>query len=109
MFSKEIILVVYGEKWLPLLPVFRILLIYGMLKGIMSVCPAVFFLKDKPWLITLFAAVMAATLGALCIPMTSAFGTAGTAWAVVIAGVTANGLALIMTFHLLRPERSKNK
>ena len=109
VFSKEIILIVYGEKWLPLLPVFRILLIFGMLKGIMTVCPAVFFLKNKPWLITLSAAVMAVTLGALCIPMTRAFGTAGTAWAVVIAGVAANVLAIIMTFHLLSPERSKAK
>lgn len=109
VFSKEIVLVVYGAKWLPLLPVFRILLVFGVLKGIMTVCPAVFFLKDKPWLVTLCAAVMAVCLGGLCIPMTKTFGMIGAAWAVVIAGVIANGLAIIMTFYLLSPERSKAK
>jgi PST family polysaccharide transporter/lipopolysaccharide exporter len=107
IFSKAIILVVYGAKWLPLLPVFRILLIFGVIKAIVTTCPAIFFLKDKPWLITVCAAVTAVCLGVLCIPMTRAFGSTGTAWAVVLAGAVGNGLAIGLTYHLLNPGRSE--
>lgn len=107
IFSESLVLAVYGQKWLPLLPIFRILLIFGVLKSIASICPSIFFLKDKPWLVTLCAAVMAVCLGALCLPMTMAFGAAGTAWAVVIAGVMANGLAIMLTFYVLIPGKNR--
>lgn len=103
VFSKAIILLVYGQKWLPLLPLFRVLLLFGIVKAIATVCPAIFFLRRRHWLMAGLAALMAAGLSALCIPLTQAHGTVGTAWAVVTAGVGVHGLALALTFYLLHP------
>ena len=108
LFSKLIVLTIYGEKWLPALPVFQILLIFSVSKGMVSICAPVFFLKGKPWLITLAAAVMVAAFGALCVPLTLAYQTAGTAWAVVLSGVASHALSFVLAFRLLSspPPRS---
>ena len=108
IFSRHIVLILYGEKWLPVLPVFRILLIFGVSKGMVSICAPVFFLKGRPWLITLAAGVMVASFGALCVPLTLAYQTTGTAWAVVLSGVASHALSFLLAFRLLsspaRPE-----
>ena len=101
IFAEPFILILYGKKWLPVLPVFRILLIYGISKGIMSVCPSIFFLKGKPWLISLSTFVMVGCFCVLCIPATIKFHLIGTAWSVVIAALISHGISLILVFTLM--------
>jgi O-antigen/teichoic acid export membrane protein len=86
---------------LPLLPAFQILIIFGVSKGIVTVCPPVFFIAGKPWLITLSAAVMALLFGGMCIPMTVAYGINGTAWSVVMAAVSAHAISIVLAVYLL--------
>lgn len=105
--SRWIVLLVYGEKWMPSLPAFRILLIYGVSKGIVSVVPPVFYINGKPWLLTFCAGIAVAGLAILCIPLTRAYGIEGTAWAVVISGLIAHFLATIMAFAQLKSPAPK--
>lgn len=100
--SRWIVLVVYGEKWLPSLPAFRILLLYGVSKGIVSVVPSIFYINEKPWIITFCGGIAAASLAVLCIPLTRAYGIEGTAWAVVISGLISHFLATVMAFAQLK-------
>jgi O-antigen/teichoic acid export membrane protein len=101
IFSKHIILIIYGKKWLPLLPLFQILLIFGVSKGIVTVCPSVFFIKEKPWIISATTAIMVGCFAILCIPMTNSFNAIGTAWAVVISAILSHGLSFIFALRVL--------
>jgi O-antigen/teichoic acid export membrane protein len=93
--SKFVILTVYGPKWLPILPIFNILIIYGISKSIVMVTPAVFFIKGKQWSMTLCGALTAVALPFICLPLTIKIGLTGTAWAVVmVAGISHIGLVL---------------
>jgi lipopolysaccharide exporter len=101
-FGPIIIRVVYGEKWLAALPAFNVLIIYGASKALVSVCAPVFFIRRKPWMITAATAVMVGAFASLCYPLTAAHGTIGTAWAVVIAGVSGHVVGFILCIYLLR-------
>lgn len=100
-FSKFIIIAIYGPKWLPILPVFNILILYGVSKSILMITPAVYFLKGKQWSMTLCGAITAAALPILCLPLTARIGLTGTAWAVVIIACTSHIGLIIYSFKLL--------
>jgi len=100
LFAKIFILIVYGEKWLPVLPVFRILLIYGVSKSIVSACQPVFFLKDKPWLASINTLIMVVIFSSLCIPFTKMYGIEGTAWSVVTGALVAHVISVVQAFSL---------
>jgi len=107
--SKAIIWVIYGEKWLPAVPVFKVLIIFGISKGIVSVCAPVFFIRDRPWLITLSLGFMTAFFAVLCYPMTRSFGILGTAWAVVISGLISHGVAFVLSLKLISAGNSQQR
>jgi len=100
-FSEELIRILYGERWLPILPVFHILLIFGVSKGLISVLPTLFFLEGKPWIITLTSFVMTAIFGLSCIPMTLSLGLEGMAWTIVFSAVTSHTLSFGIALYLL--------
>lgn len=104
--ARPFVLIVYGERWLPVLPVFRILIIFGVSKGIVTVLPSIFFLKAKPWLITISAGFMVATIGIICFPLIDIAGVKGAAWAVVIAGVASHILSFILAIPLLKAPKT---
>lgn len=108
LFAREIVVIVYGRRWLPVLPVFQVLLIFGLGKSIVAICPSIFFLRNKPWMITLSTAVMVAVFGVLCIPLTMAYHLLGTAWSVVIASILSYVLSFALVGHLLaRPAQTR--
>jgi len=100
VWARTFILIVYGEKWLPVLPVFRILLIYGVSKSIVSACQPVFFLLDKPWIISINAGIMVAIFCSLCVPLTKKYGIEGTAWSIVAGALVAQSISVIEAFGL---------
>ncbi len=103
VFSRHIILIVYGERWLPLQPIFKILLILSVTKSIIAACSPVFVIRGKPWLATFTTAVMVFCFGILCIPMTIAYQVSGTAAAVVISALISHGLSIYFAYRLLTP------
>jgi O-antigen/teichoic acid export membrane protein len=108
-FSEELIRIVYGERWLPILPVFQILLLFGVSKGLISVLPTFFFLEGKPWIITATSLVMTAIFGLSCIPMTLSLGLDGMAWTIVFSAVIAHALSFGIALYLLYGEKSVEK
>jgi O-antigen/teichoic acid export membrane protein len=98
--AKPFVIAVYGQKWLPVIPVFRILLIYGISKSIVSACQPIFFLKDRPWLVPVNGIIMAVIFGSLCIPLTKRYGIEGTAWSIVAGAVVSHVVAAFQAFRL---------
>ncbi len=83
--AKPIVLIIYGEKWLELIPVFRVLLVCGVLKSISIIFSPIFFIFNKPWLITLSTIITTVALLCLAVPLSKVYGMIGTGFAVVIA------------------------
>jgi PST family polysaccharide transporter len=104
--AREIVLLLYGEKWLPVVPVFRILIIFSISKGIVSVCTPVFFLKDRQWQISAATLAMVVVFALLGFPLTLAHGIVGTAWAVTLSGVASHGLSFVLAWRALIAFRS---
>lgn len=100
--GKWMILLVYGERWLSVLPAFRILLIFGIAKAVMAVVPTMFFVKGKPWLLSVAAGIMVLILLLTCVPFTQKWGIAGTAWAIVLAALMSHVVSLGMVTWLMR-------
>ena len=101
VFASSIISFLYGERWLPIVPIFKILVIYGMSKGITTICPPILFLKNKPWIISATTALMVAIFGMTCFKMTLHFGAIGTAWSVLSAGVISHAMVLSIVFRMV--------
>jgi len=101
VFARPFVVLLYGERWLDVVPLFRILILFGTIKSIAGVCPTILVLKGKPWLMTISSGVMVALFCGLSIPLLRAYGVPGIAWALVIAGVASNALSLVFAIALL--------
>jgi O-antigen/teichoic acid export membrane protein len=104
LFARLFVLIIYGESWLVVVPLFRVMAIYGVSKGIVSICAPVFFLKNKPWLITLCTFVMVGSFAAMLGPMIQRFELMGAAWSIVIAALLSHSLSFVFVFYLLKKE-----
>lgn len=107
-FARIFITIIYGEKWLPVMPVFRILLIYGISKSIVSSCQPVFFLKDKPWMVMINSFIMVIIFCACCIPLTKKYGIEGTAWSIVAGALVAHIVCIIQVFYLVSDKNGES-
>ena len=94
--------------WLPLLPPFYVLLVFGVSRALGSLTPSVLFVLNKSWLVTLCTAIGAFGVAIGVYPMTLRFGTLGTAWTVVGASLLSNGLALYLVLRLTRAGLSQS-
>ncbi len=99
--ARPFIWIVAGEKWMGIVPLFQILLIYSISKCIVLVASPIFYLYRKPMLIAICAGIMSGLFAAICVPMTKAYGLQGMAWAVVISGVFSHLLAITLAAALL--------
>ncbi|MBN2038030.1 MAG: oligosaccharide flippase family protein [Chitinispirillaceae bacterium] len=101
VFARPFVLLLYGKNWLAVIPLFQIMIIFGIFKSMCAVCPTILFLKGKPWLNTICSGLMVVVFCGLSIPMINAFQLAGIAWALVIAGLLSNTLSMAFTVRLL--------
>jgi O-antigen/teichoic acid export membrane protein len=101
VFARPFVLLLYGHNWLPVVPLFQILLLFGTVKSMAGVCPTILYLKGKPWLMTISTGIMVAVFCGLSIPMIKAFQLTGIAWALVIAGILSNALTITFVVKLL--------
>ncbi len=84
--AKEIIMTVFGEKWLPMLPALKILCIYGLLRSLLASGGSILVALGKPRIETAISAFQLAVMGILIYPLTSHYGILGTAIA-TLAGL----------------------
>jgi O-antigen/teichoic acid export membrane protein len=77
--------VLFGAAWLPMLPALNVLLIFGVMRPLISVSSALFDAVGQPRVATLMNLIKLTVLVILIWPLTRSWGLVGTAWAVVIA------------------------
>ena len=87
--ADPIIRVLYGQKWVPAIPLFHILALYGLTRSIGSTASAVFMSTGNPGLVKRVSMLQLFVAVPLVYPAAMRFGTVGVA--VLFAGAYALG------------------
>jgi lipopolysaccharide exporter len=87
--ADVLVSIVLGEKWISIVPLVRILCIYGMMRSMGASYGSVFQALGRPDLITKIQLFNLAVLAAVIFPMTMRWGVVGVAGAVVAASAGA--------------------
>lgn len=101
-FSKEIVLLILGPKWLAAAPVFQVLAIVGVLQAIIGDAGAVFLAKKKQEYTTINTFVGLVVMAALMIPFTYSFGLIGAGLAVIVGALAMLPVSIYFLIKLLK-------
>ncbi|MEA3355504.1 MAG: oligosaccharide flippase family protein, partial [Patescibacteria group bacterium] len=86
-FSPILIELILGKEWLPMIPALNILIIFGILRPLISVGVALFDAVGQPNLTATVNLIKLIALVIFIFPLIHKFGIIGVAWAVVIAQI----------------------
>lgn len=92
--APDLIVLLYGERWLPSATFLRFLVVYAALRPVVDVANSLFSATGRPRLLATVSWVEALTLVAAGLPLTIAAGALGTVTAVGIAYATGFALRL---------------
>ncbi|HDL48801.1 MAG TPA: lipopolysaccharide biosynthesis protein [Actinobacteria bacterium] len=94
-----------GAKWLPLIPAFNVLLLWGLLRSIGSTTSPLLFAAGRPDINTKLHLVTVVLLAVVIYPFTTTGGIVGAAWATIVAGLFPVGYLLLLTGRFLEAPR----
>jgi lipopolysaccharide exporter len=100
-FSKELVLILLGTKWLTAAPVFQLLAIFGIIQCILGNSGAVFLAKKKQEYTTINTFVGIVVMGILIVPFTYTFGLTGAGLAVICGSLATIPFTLFLLVKLL--------
>lgn len=84
LFSREVILITLGDKWLEAEKVLRVLAVYGVLKAISNSTYSLFLALKKQEMVTVTTFVTILGLSISIIPLVHQFGLVGAAYSTII-------------------------
>ena len=84
-----------GKAWLPMIGAFNVLLLWGLLRSLLSTAGPLFAGIGRPSVNSGIQAAQVAVLAALIYPMTARWGIIGAAWATVVAAIGPTIYALM--------------
>ena len=97
-----VVQVVLGEKWLPAVPLLKVLAIYGIIRSSVGGAFSLTLALGRPAAVTAVAAARFAVLVALLLWILPGGGPIGVAWAVVMAAATGLALNSLVIARVLR-------
>lgn len=84
-FPVEIVKIILGQQWLAVIPVLRVLTIYGIIRAVSGPASALFLAKGKQNYVTLMTFVRFATLAITIYPLVIAFGIVGAGYSALVS------------------------
>ena len=101
-FVRDFTLLFLGEKWLPLVPVARVLAVGGLLRSVSASTGPLFQAIGRPQIVTMLVSVRLLVFAAAIWPASRAFGLPGVAGAVVLSAATVDPVALLFAARATR-------
>ena len=101
-----IVRIFLGEKWLPAVPAFQVLGVYGAIAALQSNSQALYFAVGRPKLQALMLGIFVSVLLALVFTLTPRYGHVGAAWAYLIAALVAVPIDLSTLCRCVEAPRS---
>lgn len=89
VFTKEFVLIVLGNNWIDIVPVIKILVIYGILQGIFGSLSALFLAVKKQKYVTIVTFANMLGVALTIIPFVQNFGIIGAGYSAVVGSVLA--------------------
>ena len=102
LFSKEIIMIILGDKWLGSLRVFQILTVAGVVRGISGYSASLFLSVKKQEYVTLVLLTSVLVLAFSIIPLVYKFGLTGVGISVVFASLISTPFFIFYTIKVLK-------
>ena len=100
VFAKDLVLLIIGPKWLPMIIPFQVLLVSFGIKLINTSAANVFAAKGKIYLISLVPLVYLTTLTLLIYPSTKLFGIIGTSIAVLATAIIGGTISMVAAANI---------
>jgi lipopolysaccharide exporter len=94
--APEIVKVVFGEKWMPMVPSFIILCVYGLERGVNASVPPLLKAKGKPQIPFLITLVKLFLLAVVIYPLTVQYGIVGTS-------IASSLVAILVSISVFSP------
>jgi O-antigen/teichoic acid export membrane protein len=94
--------VLYGEKWLPMVPAFQILCLFGLERAIGSVSAPIFLALGKPDIGLRVSLVKLVTMVLCIVPLTAQYGIVGTSIAVTLSAIAVQSAVIPVVTNLLK-------
>lgn len=89
IFSKEIVAIILGEKWLEVVPALRVLAIFGVVRAISGSASALFLAVERQEYITIVTLISIVGLAVSIIPLVLRFGIVGAGISALIGSLLA--------------------
>jgi O-antigen/teichoic acid export membrane protein len=106
LFGQEIVLVVLGEKWASVVPVLKVLVIYGVMRSISGSSSALFLAVKKQEYVTAVTLVSILVLALSIIPLIYRYGIVGAGLATLVGATASVPVVLIYLLRVLRAKKS---
>jgi O-antigen/teichoic acid export membrane protein len=100
-FSREIILVILGDKWLEAVPVLKVLSIYGVIRAIINPSLTVFLAVKKQELVTLITFISVLGLAVSIVPLVIKFGIVGAGISTIIGSLVSLPFVVYFSWKVL--------
>lgn len=97
--APEFVNILLGEKWMPMVPAMRVLVLWGLIRSIGATTGPVFYGLGKPEIATKLQCFQVIVMFILLYPLTIKWGILGTSLAVVLASLASN---IIVLFRIVR-------
>ena len=94
MLAPELVEVVYGQKWLPIVDSLRVLSIFGIIHAVVSLSGTLFQGTGKPQYLTAVSFAQLVIMAIMIYPLTKAYNILGTSIAVTVPMILVQGWAL---------------
>jgi O-antigen/teichoic acid export membrane protein len=101
LFSREIILVILGDKWLEAVPVLKVLSIYGILRALINPSLTVFLAVKKQELVTLITFISILGLAVSIVPLIMKFGIVGAGISTIIGSLVSLPFVIYYSWRIL--------
>jgi O-antigen/teichoic acid export membrane protein len=100
-FSREIILVILGDKWLEAVPVLKVLSIYGVIRAMINPSLTVFLAAKKQELVTLITFISVLGLAVSIVPLVIKFGIVGAGISTIIGSLVSLPFVVYFSWKVL--------
>lgn len=101
IFSREIILVILGDKWLEAVPVLKVLSIYGVIRAIINPSLTVFLAVKKQELVTFITFISVLGLAVSIIPLVIKFGMVGAGISTIVGSLASLPFVIYYSWKVL--------
>jgi O-antigen/teichoic acid export membrane protein len=99
--APEIVEVVYGSKWLPMVDSLRVLCVFGVIHSVVSLSGTLFQGAGKPQYLTAVSFAQLVLMAIMIYPLTKAYNILGASVAVTIPMVVVQGWALMKSAEII--------